>query len=111
MTNIEITKDGLIEKSTGRKIQSPLDFSCDLVLIEWIDSARPIPQWQHLSDYTPMEPVKCVSVGFLLHDDENIKSLAPNMGDAFNEENIQASGIIHIPACSIVKITKLEETN
>jgi len=27
MSNVEVTKDGLIEKSTGRKIVSPLDLN------------------------------------------------------------------------------------
>jgi hypothetical protein len=27
------------------------DLDTPLVLIEWLDSAQPIPGWQHLSDY------------------------------------------------------------
>lgn len=27
MSNIEVTQDGLVEKSTGRKIESPLDIT------------------------------------------------------------------------------------
>ena len=80
-----------------------------LVLVEWLDSARPIEAWQHLSDYEYKEAVQCVSVGFLIHDGEKVKALAPNMGDVDKEENIQASGIIHIPTCSITKIAVLEE--
>jgi hypothetical protein len=80
-----------------------------LVMIEWIDSARPISEWQHLSDYKCLNPVECVSVGFLIHDDNKTKALAPNMGDIKSQKNIQASGIIHIPTCSITKITNLIE--
>ncbi len=80
-----------------------------LVMIEWLDSVRPISEWQHLSAYKVLEPVKCVSVGFLLHDGKSAKSLAPNMGDIKDENNIQASGIIHIPTRSITKITQLKE--
>lgn len=80
-----------------------------LVMIEWLDSTQPISQWQHLSDYERKDGIKCVSVGFLVHDGDKAKGLAPNMGDVDNEENIQASGIIHIPTCSITKITALEE--
>lgn len=82
-----------------------------LVMIEWLDSARPISQWQHLSDYQCRDVIKCVSVGFLVHDGDRVKGLAPNMGDVDDEENIQACGIIHIPTCSITKITALEEKN
>ncbi|MEJ1358330.1 MAG: hypothetical protein RPU60_17425 [Candidatus Sedimenticola sp. (ex Thyasira tokunagai)] len=83
--------------------------SADLVLIEWVDSAQPISQWQYLSDYRYLKPVKCVSVGFLIHDGKKVKGLAPNMGDVDRSKTIQASGTIHIPTCCIKKITKLEE--
>ncbi len=80
-----------------------------LVMIEWLDSTQPISQWQYLSDYKCTNAIKCVSVGFLVHDGDKVKGLAPNMGEVDSEENIQASGIIHIPICSITKITALEE--
>lgn len=80
-----------------------------LVMIEWLDSTQPVSQWQHLSDYNCADAIKCVSVGFLIHDGDKVKGLAPNMGDVDKENNIQASGIIHIPACSITKIIALEE--
>lgn len=68
----------------------------------------PISEWQYLRDYKPKSPISCTSTGFLIHDDEEVKVIAPNMGDTLNE-NIQASGIIHIPACAIKKITELVE--
>ena len=81
----------------------------NLVMIDWIDSARPISEWQYLSDYKPFTPIKCTSVGFLVHDTKEVKALAPNVGDLDNKDTVQASGIIHIPTCSISKITKLKE--
>lgn len=83
--------------------------SCQLVLIEWLDSARPVPEWKHLSDYKDSGPVKCTSVGWLLYDTQEKKVLAPNMGDIESELNIQACGVIQIPTCSITRIVKLEE--
>lgn len=79
-----------------------------LVMVEWIDSARPIPEWQYLSKYKRIRPVTCISVGFLIHDDDEVKAIAPNMGDT-KTSNIQASGIIHIPTRSILSITNLIE--
>jgi hypothetical protein len=90
--------------------QGKKEIMARLVMIEWVDSAQPTSSWQHLSDYKHKDAVKCVSVGFLLHDGEDVKGLAQNMGDVDKEENIQASGITHIPTCCIKKITNLEET-
>lgn len=78
-------------------------------MIEWLDSAQPISKWQYLSEYVPTKPVNCVSVGFLIHNGKDVKALAPNMGEIDDKTSIQASGIIHIPTCSITKITALEE--
>ena len=80
-----------------------------LVLIEWEDSARPIPEWLHLSDYTPSAAVKCASVGWLIQDDEMTKALAPNMGEIESASQIQACGIIRIPARAITRIVRLVE--
>ncbi len=78
-------------------------------MIEWFDSVRPYPEWQHLSDYHKSDPISCVSVGFMIYDGKDVKAIAPNMGDISSETNIQASGIIHIPTCSVKKITDLIE--
>ena len=78
-----------------------------LVKIEWQDSTQPVPAWQHLNDLAENKPIHCVSVGFLLQDDVEMKVLAPNMADILSELNIQASGIITIPSSCVVKITKL----
>lgn len=80
-----------------------------LVIIEWLDSTQPISSWQHLSDYKASEPISCISVGFLIHDGTDVKALAPNMGDITSENNMQISGIIHIPSKSVLNITELVE--
>ena len=84
---------------------------CSLVLIEWEDSARPIPEWRHLSDFGHSGAIKCASVGWLLHDGEDKKVLAPNMGDVEDERNIQACGVIQIPTRCVTRIRRLEETD
>lgn len=84
---------------------------CPLVLIEWEDSRQPIAGWMRLSEFDKLEVCKCVSVGFLLHDGEDQKVLAPNMADIEDKHNIQSSGIIHIPAKCVLRITPLGETN
>lgn len=82
---------------------------CSLVLIEWEDSARPIPEWRHLSEFAQSGVVKCASVGWLLHDGEDKKVLAPNMGDMDDEHNMQACGVIQIPTRCVTRVVLLEE--
>ncbi len=77
-----------------------------LVLIEWEDSAQPVANWQYLDDIDKLSVVRCQSVGFLIYDDENIKVLAPNIGDP-DTEHAQASGVIRIPARSITQVRLL----
>ena len=77
----------------------------ELVLIEWVDSGQPIPGWQWLSDLDPRRAHRCVSVGFLVQDDEQTKVLAPNLGSSNGDEDWdQASGLITIPAVAITKL-------
>ena len=84
----------------------------DLVLIEWVDSGQPIPGWQWLSDLDPRRAHKCLSVGFLVQDDEQTKVLAPNLGasDGLGEWD-QASGLITIPTIAITKIERLTSSS
>mgnify|MGYP006915363189 CR=1 FL=1 len=82
---------------------------CPLVLIEWEDSRQPASGWAHLSSIDEPSVVRCVSVGWLIHNGSRVKMLAPNLGDLDDEDNVQASGIIRIPARSVIKLTALEE--
>ena len=79
-----------------------------LVLIEWEDSAQPIPSWMYLSDFKIQEAVKCNSVGWLIRDEIKVKVLAPNIGEPDSDAEIQASGIFRIPTRCIIKIKKLD---
>jgi hypothetical protein len=82
---------------------------CALVLVEWLDSRQPTQAWRHLADYEPAEACICASVGWLIHDGPDVKALAPNMADIQDNEELQASGIIHIPTPAIKRIVRLVE--
>ena len=82
---------------------------CPLVAIEWEDSAQPIPGWAFLAELDAPAAVRCMSVGWLIHDDAEVKALAPNMGGLTDEASVQVSGVIRIPARCIVRITELNE--
>ena len=81
---------------------------CPLVLIEWQDSAQPTSSWRFLQSFQPEPAVRCVSVGWLIHDGE-VKALAQNFGNLDDESSAQVSGVIHIPARCITQITMLDE--
>ena len=83
---------------------------CDLVLVEWMDSRRPEPSWKHLAGSPHWSAVKCVSVGWLVADDDEKMVLAPNMGDIGDDDNMQLSGELVIPTCCVLSIKPLRET-
>ena len=79
-----------------------------LVLIEWLDSGQPIPGWQWLNTLEPRRAHRCISVGFLVQDDEHTKVVAPNLGaSGGDEEWDQASGLITIPTPAVTKLERL----
>jgi hypothetical protein len=83
--------------------------ACPLVMIEWEDSAQPIPSWSYLSSFDAPGTVRCVSVGWLIHENKQMKALAPNLGALDAENSVQVSGVIQIPARCVIKQTRLKE--
>lgn len=77
-----------------------------LVLIEWIDSTQPAPQWQWIANIARVAAIKCVTVGFLITDDESVKVIAQNVGDVHGADR-QVSGVITIPTRAVTRVTRL----
>jgi hypothetical protein len=80
-----------------------------LILVEWVDSAQPVPGWHFLNDAPDLEVVKCVSVGWKVGETDNMIMLAPNIGDK-ESESAQGSGFIRIPKSCITRIAQLIES-
>jgi hypothetical protein len=80
-----------------------------LVIIEWLDSAQPLPAWRHLDDLPELEAVRCFSVGWLVAEDKSVKLLAPNIGDFDSGGSKQGSGFIRIPVAAVVRQRELVE--
>lgn len=78
----------------------------NLVQIEWADSRRPASEWFRASELPTFEFCRCISVGFLIQDDPNIKVLAANVADVDNSD-LQATGVIVIPTIAVLKQTAL----
>ena len=74
----------------------------DIVLIEWVDS-KGITTWEDLEGLEAMLPVACYSVGFLIDDNEDYKTLALGMGGN------QVLGRLTIPSGCIKSIKKCRE--
>lgn len=83
--------------------------ACPLVLIEWEDSAQPIPNWSYLATFDAPGTIRCVSVGWLIRDDSEMKALAPNMGAIDHEDSMQVSGVIQIPTRCVISVSTLVE--
>jgi len=77
-------------------------------LIEWLDSARPSPDWRFVSDLPPLESVRCMSVGWVVAEDSTTLMLAPNVGDA-DSDSPQACGFLRVPKRSVVRRVSLVE--
>lgn len=82
---------------------------CPLVFVEWEDSAQPTPSWGFLSDFEAGSAVRCASVGWLIHDGDDVKALAANMGAIRGDGGLQVSGVIRIPARCVVRVERLNE--
>lgn len=83
--------------------------ACPLVMIEWEDSAQPIPSWLYLASFNAPGIILCASVGWMIHDDDQMKALAPTMGALNDENSVQVSGVIQIPTRCVRRITPLGE--
>lgn len=98
-------------KSPRRKASAKVtrSNSCPLVMIEWEDSAQPIPSWSYLASFEAPGTIRCVSVGWLIRDDDQMKALAPNMGAIDDENSVQVSGVIQIPTRCVLHVTEMAE--
>jgi hypothetical protein len=84
--------------------------ACPLVMVEWEDSAQPIPAWSYLASFEAPGTIRCVSVGWLIRDDGQMMAVAPNMGAIDDENSVQVSGVIQIPTRCVLHVTSIAET-
>jgi hypothetical protein len=78
-----------------------------LMLIEWVDSSRLGEGWVDFNEIGEPDPHACVSVGFLVKENERGKILIPTVADVKNTGNRHTHGGIMIPACSILSEREL----
>ena len=73
-----------------------------LVLIEWLDSKGITNQWEYWDEIVSMKPSRCFSVGFLIEETEEYKTIAQCTSDA------QVLGRTTIPRCSILSVKEIK---
>jgi len=74
-----------------------------LVEIKWSDSKAGEPIWEYYDELEPLMPALCNSVGYLLDDNKDYKTLAQTIS------NNQVLGRITIPVCSIETIVDIRK--
>ena len=72
----------------------------DIVLIEWVDS-KGMERWEYLDEIEPMPPCICYSVGFIIEDSKDYKTIALGLSDT------QVLGRTTIPSGCIRSLKKL----
>ena len=77
-----------------------------LVLIEWLDSYGCSANWQGLDDPVT-EPMRCKSVGWLIHNGPECKVVVPHMSEPGHAISPQGCGDMTIPNCAVLKVTNL----
>lgn len=80
-----------------------------LVLIEWIDSSSAPDGWNRLDELKiSTKPIRCRSVGWLLHEGNDAKTLVAHIsGESDQHNNARACGDMTIPNCAILKMRVL----
>jgi len=79
-----------------------------LVFVEWVDSYGCSSNWEELEGCSP-QLMRCRSVGWLLHDDEDCKVLVPHVSAPLAQSARQGCGDMTIPTRSIVRLVDLPE--
>ena len=82
-----------------------------LVLVEWEDSFGCSSRWREIPDIT-LTPLRCRSVGWLLHDGEACKVIIPHLSANDHAHSLQQGcGDMTIPTRAVLRMVDLAETS
>ena len=82
--------------------------ACELTLVEWLDSRQSDGGWRFVRSFEAVAPVKCVTVGWVVHDDGETLVLAQSFGD-IGDEDMQVAGLKTIPCRAVTRRVAIEE--
>jgi hypothetical protein len=95
----------MIQKAPTKPIHSDLPY--ELVLVEWVDASRLNDGWMDLAAIPEPYPHLCVTVGFLVSENERGKILVPTVGDVGHKDNAHTYGGMMIPRSAIISERRL----
>jgi hypothetical protein len=68
------------------------------VEIEWMDSKRGDIGWEYIDNLSPVYPAKCITLGFLLEDTKEYKTIVQTISES------QVLNRVTIPNCCVKRI-------
>ena len=71
------------------------------VYIEWVDSKGITYQWEYLDEIEPLKPCICKSIGYLVDDNDDYKTITQTISDT------QIAGRMTIPTKAIIKMKEI----
>lgn len=77
-----------------------------LVLIRWLDSRGGCLEWHRADGLAPLEPSTCQTVGFLLYDGADYKSLTMCLTESLTDREI--FGRFTIPTVAVLSVHELK---
>jgi hypothetical protein len=78
-----------------------------LVKVNWVDSSTPRMGWTFLSDWKGVGSLDCVSIGYLIDENENTITIAPHLAYPDDEVNCQINGVMTIPSGCVTRLEEL----
>ena len=72
-----------------------------LVRIRWLDSTSAPKGWIAVQDWKGIGSLECISVGYLIAEDRETKTIAPHLAYPDDEAQCQGNGIMVIPSGAI----------
>lgn len=86
--------------------QKPITYP--LVMVEWTDSYGCSSSWEEIPSQPPPQH-HCFSVGWLIHDSDDVIVVVPHITPQHDEIGAEENGCgdMTIPKCSVVNVTKL----
>lgn len=75
--------------------------SYNIELIEWVDSFGCSPSWREVPEAIIVKPLVCQSVGYVMHEDDNVIVVVPHYAPETSSSDESACGDMTIPKVSI----------
>jgi hypothetical protein len=72
-----------------------------IVCVEWVDAVGVTSAWEEKEDLEPLQPLKCLTVGYLLYDGADYKTVGMTLSEH------QILGRHTIPSGMVVRIEHL----